>query len=96
LAAFQVTYPNISVTQETIAGDYPAQMITRFGARFDAIVEGATYAQPGSGLMKNYSGTGSVQDAFQSAFTREITDKTYGVASVVNATTEAITKGLSQ
>lgn len=65
-------------------------------AGFDVIVKGAAYSKPGSGFMKNYSGTGSVQDAFQSAFTKEITDKTYGIDSVINATAEAINKGLSQ
>lgn len=65
-------------------------------AGFEVIVKGAAYAKPGSGFMKNYSGTGSVQDAFQSAFTKEITDKTYGIDSVVSATAEAIAKGLSQ
>jgi multiple sugar transport system substrate-binding protein len=65
-------------------------------AGFDVIVKGAAYAKPGSGFMRNYSGTGSVQDAFQSAFTKEITDKTYGIDSVISATAAAITKGLSQ
>jgi multiple sugar transport system substrate-binding protein len=31
--AFKEAYPNINVDQETIAGDYRAQMVTRFGAR---------------------------------------------------------------
>jgi multiple sugar transport system substrate-binding protein len=30
--AFKVAYPNISVTQTTIAGDYRAQMVNKFGA----------------------------------------------------------------
>lgn len=65
-------------------------------AGFEVIVKGAAYAKPGSGFMKNYSGVGSVQDAFQSAFTKEITDKTYSIDPVISATAEAITKGLSQ
>src|SRR5512141_2824543 len=32
VAAFSVTHPGLTVTQETVAGDYRAQMITRFGA----------------------------------------------------------------
>ncbi|NJD28671.1 MAG: extracellular solute-binding protein [Chloroflexi bacterium] len=33
LDAFAQAYPNVTVNQETIAGDYRAQMITRFGAQ---------------------------------------------------------------
>ena len=33
LDAFATAYPNITVDQETIAGDYRAQMVTRFGAQ---------------------------------------------------------------
>ncbi len=32
LAGFSAAYPNVTVKQETVAGDYRAQMITRFGA----------------------------------------------------------------
>src|SRR5512141_1888469 len=32
VAAFSVTHPALTVTQETVAGDYRAQMITRCGA----------------------------------------------------------------
>lgn len=32
LAAFAIEYPNIKVTQETVAGDYRVQMITNFSA----------------------------------------------------------------
>lgn len=32
LAGFGTAYPNVQVDQETVAGDYRAQMITRFGA----------------------------------------------------------------
>jgi len=32
LEQFAAAYPNVSVEQETVAGDYRAQMITRFGA----------------------------------------------------------------
>lgn len=47
LAAFAVTYPAISVDQETVAGDYRAQMITRFGARTppDLFYVNAEYAR---------------------------------------------------
>jgi len=47
LAAFAVTYPNVSVEQQTIAGDYRAQMITRFGAGNppDVFYVNAEYAQ---------------------------------------------------
>jgi multiple sugar transport system substrate-binding protein len=33
IEAFEEAYPNIDVEQETISGDYRAQMVTRFGAR---------------------------------------------------------------
>src|SRR5918999_278569 len=33
IEAFEAAYPNITVEQETISGDYRAQMVTRFGAR---------------------------------------------------------------
>lgn len=33
LAGFAAKYPNIAVDQQTIAGDYRVQMVTRFGAR---------------------------------------------------------------
>jgi multiple sugar transport system substrate-binding protein len=33
IEAFEAAYPDIAVEQETIAGDYRAQMVTRFGAR---------------------------------------------------------------
>ena len=47
LAAFSVEYPNIKVTQEVIAGDYRAQMITRFGGHNppDLFYVNAEYAQ---------------------------------------------------
>ena len=47
LAAFKVTYPKITVDQQTIAGDYRAQMITRFGAHNppDIFYVNAEYAQ---------------------------------------------------
>lgn len=47
LAAFAVTYSNIKVDQQTVAGDYRAQMITRFGARTppDIFYVNAEYAQ---------------------------------------------------
>ncbi len=32
LTGFSAAYPNVTVDQETVAGDYRAQMITRFGA----------------------------------------------------------------
>ena len=33
IEAFEAEYPDITVEQETISGDYRAQMVTRFGAR---------------------------------------------------------------
>lgn len=33
LDAFAAAYPNVKVNQETVSGDYRAQMVTRFGAR---------------------------------------------------------------
>lgn len=33
IEAFEAAYPDITVEQETISGDYRAQMVTRFGAR---------------------------------------------------------------
>jgi len=32
LNGFALTYPNVAVTNELVSGDYPAQMVTRFGA----------------------------------------------------------------
>jgi multiple sugar transport system substrate-binding protein len=57
LAAFAVTYPNIKVDQTTVSGNYPAQMITRFGAHNppDIFYVNAEYAQdwidPGGFLL---------------------------------------------
>jgi multiple sugar transport system substrate-binding protein len=65
-------------------------------AGFDIIVKGAAYSKPGSGFMRNYSGTGSVQDTFQSAFTKEVTNGTYSADAVVSATVPAINQGLNQ
>ncbi len=47
VSAFSVTYPNIKLDQQTIAGDYRAQMITRFGAHNppDIFYVNAEYAQ---------------------------------------------------
>lgn len=65
-------------------------------AGFDIIVKGADYSKPGSGFIRNYSGTGSIQDVFQSQFLKEIANKTYSGDAVVAATVPAIQKGLSQ
>ena len=62
-------------------------------AGFDVIVKGAAYSKPGSGFMKGYN---DVQKAFQDAFTKQITDKTYLSDPVVAATVDAINKALSQ
>ncbi len=62
-------------------------------AGFDVIVKGAAYSKPGSGFMKGYN---DVQKAFQDAFTKQITDKTYSADPVVAATVDAINKALSQ
>jgi multiple sugar transport system substrate-binding protein len=47
VAQFETTYPNIAVEQETVAGDYRAEMITRFGAGNapDLFYVNAEYAQ---------------------------------------------------
>lgn len=47
VAAFTVAYPKIKLDQQTIAGDYRAQMITRFGAHNppDIFYVNAEYAQ---------------------------------------------------
>ena len=47
LAAWNVTNPNLQVTQETVAGDYRAQMQTRFGAHTppDLFYVNAEYAR---------------------------------------------------
>ena len=47
VAEFETAYPNIDVQQETIAGDYRAEMITRFGAHNppDLFYVNAEYAQ---------------------------------------------------
>jgi multiple sugar transport system substrate-binding protein len=64
-------------------------------AGLDIIVKGADYSTPGAGFMKNYSGTGSVQDVFQSAMAKEVTSGTFSADTVVSATVPAITKGLT-
>jgi len=63
---------------------------------FETIVKGADYSVPGAGFMRNYSGTGSVQDVFQSAMTKEVTNGTYSADAVVSATVPAINQGLGQ
>lgn len=47
LGAFATAYPNVKVEQQTVAGDYRAQMITRFGAGNppDAFYVNAEYAK---------------------------------------------------
>ena len=47
IAQFETEYPNIDVQQETVAGDYRAEMITRFGAGNppDLFYVNAEYAQ---------------------------------------------------
>ena len=47
IAQFETEYPNIDVQQETVAGDYRAEMITRFGATNapDLFYVNAEYAQ---------------------------------------------------
>ena len=47
VAQFETTYPDIDVQQETVAGDYRAEMITRFGAQNppDLFYVNAEYAQ---------------------------------------------------
>jgi multiple sugar transport system substrate-binding protein len=64
-------------------------------AGLEIIVKGANYSTPGAGFIRNYSGTGSVQDVFQSTFTKEVTNGTYSADAVVSATVPAITKGLN-
>ena len=53
----------------------------------------SAYAKPGSGFMPGYN---DVQKAFQDAFTAQLQGKTFDAGPVVQATSAAITKALSQ
>lgn len=61
-------------------------------AGFEVIVKGADYAKPGSGFMPGYP---DVIKAFGDAFLKEVTDKTYGVDSVIAATKAKIDQVLA-
>lgn len=61
-------------------------------AGFEVIVKGAGYAKPGSGFMPGYP---DVLKAFGDAFLKEVTDKTYGVDSVITATKAKIDQVLA-
>lgn len=61
-------------------------------AGFEVIVKGAEYAKPGSGFMPGYP---DVLKAFGDAFLKEVTDKTYGVDSVITATKAKIDQVLA-
>lgn len=52
----------------------------------------AAFAKPGSGFMKNYA---DVQKAFQDAFTKELTSKTYSADAVIAATKAAVDAALA-
>ena len=59
---------------------------------FEVIVAGADYAKPGSGFMPGYP---DVLKAFGDAFLKEVTDKSYGVDSVIAATKAKVTQVLA-
>ncbi len=58
----------------------------------DVLAGQAEFARPGSGFMKSYA---DVQKAFQDAFTKEITDKTYSADAVIAATKAAVDAALA-
>lgn len=60
---------------------------------FDVIVQGAAYSRPGNGFMPGF---GAMQTAFNTAFTLELTDKTFDAQAVVDATAAAITAELAK
>jgi ABC-type glycerol-3-phosphate transport system substrate-binding protein len=59
----------------------------------EVLANSSEFARPGSGFMPGYV---DVQKAFQDAFTAQVQGKTYEAGPVVEATTAAITKALSQ
>jgi multiple sugar transport system substrate-binding protein len=61
----------------------PSRSDVAVPAGFEVIVKGADYAKPGSGFFKGFA---DVQKAFNDAFLKNVTDKTYSADAVVAAT----------